>query len=342
MWQKLNKRANTKLFLISVLLIVLGPILISVLNQRLDEHFQTDLVSLPPEQSAPTQTTCIPEIEPAAYAVLDQLVVTQNDGMAVSLKMANLIFADQAARQFPGNTDPQKFREDDTLRRIEVLGYIQNGEIHSGHDLIYAAFIFQHGDCSDHYQFANRLAQIAMDEGYSDAKWIYAATMDRYLMSRGELQKYGTQYTWIEGAFKLYPVNPATTDTERAQYNVPPLSEAMNKKVDDEGGGTVQKKWLETWWLTLIGAGFAVLAAVIGLMESVPDTHGWGVLGLAILVYLVSVIGHYAQIIALKQGLFEIQRNFWLVVNGLVLVVWFVLASFEGIGFHRKTRRNPV
>lgn len=319
---------------------VLGPIVVSFVNQRLDAQFQSSPISFLTEQSAEPQAACIPDIDADIYTALEQLVVTSKDDFVVSLKMANLIFADQAVRRFPGSVDPLKVSEEDTSRRVEVLVYIQNGEIHAGRDLIYAAFIFQHGDCSAHYQFANRLAQIAMDAGFSDARWIYAATLDRYLMSLGEPQKYGTQYTWIEGEFKLYPVDPATTDDERAQYNVPPLQEALEKQAGQQGGGSVRKRWLESWWLTLIGAGFAALAAIMGLVDGKPNAlRGWVVLGLAFFIYPLSIIGHYAQIIALNQGVIETQKQFWLVVNTLTLVVWFAFAVFEGIRVSRN--KNP-
>jgi hypothetical protein len=328
------------LFLISVLMMVLGPILVSIANQLLDDRFQTEWVSPTPEQSTLEKPECIPEIDTVALLALDQLVVTHDD-IVISLKMASLIFADQAVRQLPVNIDPQQVSEKDTLHRVKVLDYIKNGEIHSGRNLIYAAFIFQHGDCSVHYQFANRLAQIAMDAGYSDARWIYAASLDRYLMSIGKLQKFGTQYTWIEGEFKLYPVDPTTTDEERAKYNVPPLSNATTQK--SEGTVSVsRKKWLETWWLTLIGSSFAALGAAIGVVDAKSNAlHGWIVLLIAFLLYPISCIGHYAQIKALSQGVVETQGHNWLIVNCLAIVVWFVFVVFEGVRVSRESSAQP-
>jgi hypothetical protein len=142
-------------------------------------------------------------VDSAIYQVLDNLVVSRDDDADVSRRMDTLFLADQAARQPFVGIDPQVMNEEDALRRIEVLDYIMSRQIHTGRNLVYAAFIFQHGDCPEHYHFANRLAQIAMDAGYSDARWIYAATLDRYLMSIGEPQKYGTQFTWMDDEFTL-------------------------------------------------------------------------------------------------------------------------------------------
>ena len=341
MKQILSERSRTGLILIAILVMVLGLVLVSIANQILDAQFQTDkIIKAPIQPNNAKQVSCVPEIDPSAYQALDQLVVAQNDDPDISIRMANLMFADQAVRWSPWDVDPQQVNEEDTLRRIEVLDYIKNGKIQSGRNLVYGAFIFQHGDCADHYQFANRLAQIALDAGYLDARWIYAATLDRYLMSMGKLQRYGTQYTWIEGEFKRYPTDPSTTDLERAKYNVPPLQEAMNQKPDDRGDEVIRKRRLETWLLTLIGAGFAVLGAMIGIVDPKPNApYGWLILMMAILTYLISIVGHYSQIIALKQGIGASQSYFWNVVNGLMIIVWFVCAVVE---VYRVSRRNSA
>lgn len=50
-------------------------------------------------------------------------------------------------------------------------------------------------------------------------------------MDQGRPQKYGTQYIAIADEWKLYSVDPATTDAERAAWNVPSLSEALAQAV---------------------------------------------------------------------------------------------------------------
>jgi hypothetical protein len=170
-----------------------------------------------------------------------------------------------------------------------------------------------------------------METGYSDALWIYAATLDRYLMSLGEPQKFGTQYTQMDGEFKQYPVDPATTDAERARYNVPPLSDSTrNKPISITRSSTGQQHWLESWWLTLIGAGFAVLSGVIGVVDAKPNAlPGRISLAIALVVYSISVFGHYTQISALIQGTFEIQQKTWGIANGLMIMVWLIFAVIE-------------
>lgn len=54
-----------------------------------------------------------------------------------------------------------------------------------------------------------------------------AAAYDRWLMRQGRAQKYGTQYLIRDGRWVLYEVDPATTDAQRARWNVPPLTHSL-------------------------------------------------------------------------------------------------------------------
>jgi hypothetical protein len=321
-----------------ILAALLGPIVVGSFNRILDSRFATEkLFSIPSTPTEMPLTDCTPSLDPTVYEQLNTLTLNQENDLTISLRIAALFSADQAARQFPGS-DPHQLNLDDTARRVEVLGYILNGQIHTGRDLVYAAFIFQHGDCSEHYQFANRLAQIAMDTGYEDARWIYAATLDRYLMSLGKPQKFGTQYTSVDGEFKLYPIDPTTTDAERAKYNIPPLSEIRNTKPADTnaGNGASIKHWLESWWLTLIGASFAILGVVICVIEVKPNPFlGKIILGIALAIFSLSIVGHYTQVNALAQGTYETQRKVWGSINILMIVVWLTFGCIEIIRWIR-------
>jgi hypothetical protein len=334
----INQRLKTWLFRVFLLAALLGPVVIGAFNHIIDSQFSTE--TLGSGQIIPTevpQTVCIPSVDQAAYDQLDALTLGQETDLAISLRMAALFSADQAARQLPVS-DPQELNAEDAARRVEVLDYVLNGQIHSARDLVYAAYIFQHGDCSEHYQFANRLAKIALDTGYADARWIYAASLDRYLMSIGQPQKFGTQYTWVDGEYQLYPVDPTTSDVEREQYDIPPLRQNPDTKPAGMSAGNIAsaRHWLESWWLTLIGAAFAVLGAVISLVEAEPNPFlGKVVLVMTLMIYALSAFGHYAQVNALAGGNFEAQAKVWGAVNTRMLVVWFVVA---GIGAIRWVR----
>jgi hypothetical protein len=68
------------------------------------------------------------------------------------------------------------------------------GQITSGADFLDAAFIFQHGDTADDCLFAHILSMEAMARGTASARWIAAATLDRYLQFTRQPQVFGTQY----------------------------------------------------------------------------------------------------------------------------------------------------
>ncbi|GGO29682.1 hypothetical protein [Deinococcus humi] len=155
---------------------------------------------------------------------------------AASAQMADIFASDQAARSGPGAIDWETVAREDRERREQTLKLLQSGRLSTPADFVGAAFLFQHGDCPAAYELASKLAAQAIAAGerpgsspHPIARWIYAATYDRWQRSLGQPQKYGTQYLRVgEGCnYRLEPYDPATTDAERAAYGVPPLEEAL-------------------------------------------------------------------------------------------------------------------
>lgn len=104
-----------------------------------------------------------------------------------------LFDADQADRGDMLTLGPQVAVKD-AARRAELTQLMQAGALKSGRDYYRAAFIYQHGDQPDDYLLAHVLAVTALAKGISDAGWIAAATLDRYLQESGRAQIYGTQF----------------------------------------------------------------------------------------------------------------------------------------------------
>jgi hypothetical protein len=152
----------------------------------------------------------------------------------ITIRLHALFAADQAARQTQ-HSDWSQISRDDAQRRHEVLNYLSAGQVNASESLYYAAFIFQHGNCPEHYDLAHQLAEQALHQGYIQARWISAASLDRALMSRGFAQKYGTQYVSHDGGpLELYQYDPTTTDEERQQHDVPPLSALLHRAKSDQ------------------------------------------------------------------------------------------------------------
>jgi hypothetical protein len=132
-------------------------------------------------------------------------------------------------------------RRNARLARIKAL--LAAGELKTGEDYHEAAFIFQHGESSEDALFAHVLAMQAVVRGSDEAKWIEAATLDRYLQSIGQPQVFGTQYpldpnlqheahpaTASQGAFRsgrtLAPYNEQfLPDSARLEFCVPSLTQ---------------------------------------------------------------------------------------------------------------------
>lgn len=115
-------------------------------------------------------------------------------------------------------------RQDKT--RIKIVHDLLNKKlIKSKFDLYYAAMILQHSTKSLDYRIANQLSEKSLKLGYKKAAWLYAATLDRFLMSQGKKQRFGTQYYLPKNKekWKAYPIDPKTTDNMRKKYGVPTL-----------------------------------------------------------------------------------------------------------------------
>lgn len=147
-------------------------------------------------------------------------------------------------------------RDEDRRKQVHVL--LADGQVRTGQDYEDAAFIFQHGQAADDYLLAHILAMEAVVLGDTKAKWIAAATLDRYLQMIGQKQVFGTQYGDTQYAYylqhktdadvlqKFKTIPLATTQepynskllpgTVRKDFCVPDLS-LQQKYVDDTNAG---------------------------------------------------------------------------------------------------------
>jgi hypothetical protein len=146
----------------------------------------------------------------------------------VNQELRALFDQDQADRrgQFPAD-----LYERDERRRRRVEQLLAQGTLADPDDLFHAAMVFQHGGGDRaHYLRAHELAKRAAELGSTrPARWLAAAAYDRWLMTGGLPQKYGTQYRYANGRWVLHQVDPTTSDQERARWDVPPLAEALRR-----------------------------------------------------------------------------------------------------------------
>lgn len=136
---------------------------------------------------------------------------------------------DHAAGHRAGTPAYDQMRARDGTRRALVHSLLTTGVLQSAEDFYGAARLFQHSDDPAEFEQAHQLALKAAELGHPDARWLAAAALDRWLVVQGQPQRYGTQYLSDGVRQRLMDVDPATTDEERARWNVPPLAEQRRK-----------------------------------------------------------------------------------------------------------------
>jgi hypothetical protein len=141
-----------------------------------------------------------------------------------------------AARQM---TQPElNLRDYERRQELEMLS--AEGKIRTAEDYYYAAYILQHGTLPEEFRRAHDFAAEALLRGSVPARWLFAATLDRWLVATGQPQQYGTQYVRIGNhGYAMYTIDPEVTDAECAQYAVPPLDEQLRQLTEKNGGWPV-------------------------------------------------------------------------------------------------------
>lgn len=119
---------------------------------------------------------------------------------------------------------PKDRIERDRARRLRVQEMIDREEVRSSLDYIHAAIIFQHGEQLEDWWKAYELSAKAVKLGF-EPKWIPAVALDRWLLNQGKPLKYGNQVLPFCGIYRIPSIDPATTDEERAQWDIPTIEE---------------------------------------------------------------------------------------------------------------------
>ena len=119
----------------------------------------------------------------------------------------------------------------DSLRRVRVHQLLDSGKVKTGKDFKNAAMVFQHGKDSTDYGLAVSLMKKAIEKDSTINKWLFAAATDRYLLSKSELQIYGTQYQKMgDEPWRLGEIDTTKiSDAERIKYGVETLAEQREK-----------------------------------------------------------------------------------------------------------------
>lgn len=151
-----------------------------------------------------------------------------------NMELRRLFEEDQSDREPPDgrSLDQAVIQARDLTRLLRVKElYIQN-KLLTGADYYHAAMILQHGDTPEDYLLAHEFCIVGISKGEARAKWLAAASEDRFLMMIRRPQRFGTQYLSVgtDSALQLYKVGSDVTDELRVMFNVPPLRTGLNNK----------------------------------------------------------------------------------------------------------------
>jgi bifunctional DNase/RNase len=118
-------------------------------------------------------------------------------------------------------------RDEARLARVKEL--CQGNALREPKDCYYAAMILQHGVEPEDYLLAHELCVVAASRGVEQAKWLAAASEDRFLMAIGRKQRFGTQFTrnQADQLWSLGEVDGELPDSIRLALNAPVLSDAQ-------------------------------------------------------------------------------------------------------------------
>jgi hypothetical protein len=152
-----------------------------------------------------------------------------------SAELKLLFEADQRERaEHPphGTSEYEALRERDAGRRERVREMVAAGALTQAEDYYYAAMVLHHGGTVAEVEQAHELAMTATEMGYRPARWLAAATLDRWLMYQGRPQKFGTQIVPDGRRQRVWEVDPATTDAERVTWDVRPLAQQQARAAE--------------------------------------------------------------------------------------------------------------
>jgi hypothetical protein len=126
----------------------------------------------------------------------------------------------------------------DLQRRKRVLEMYRAGDLKAGSDFFHAGMILQHGHEPEDFLLCHELCVTAVfchseEKGgwLAGAKWLAAASEDRFLQSIGRKQRFGTQYRTLDPdpTWRLGDIEEGVTDEMRKAWNTPSLAQARSR-----------------------------------------------------------------------------------------------------------------
>ncbi len=133
---------------------------------------------------------------------------------------------------------PEIWEKNNAERHAAIRKLLAEGRIKTGKDYQFAALIFQHSSTPPEYLLAHALAMTAASKGEPHAKWLAAATLDRYLQSVKQPQVFGTQLQRAaDGTWTFEPFDRTViSDSIRTAWCVISIEEQTQRAKQFETG----------------------------------------------------------------------------------------------------------
>ena len=162
---------------------------------------------------------------------------------AANSELEQIFRADQADRNPPDKKpmDWSVVAPRDLQRRNRVLEMYRAGDLKVGRDFFHAAMVLQHGHEPEDFLLCHELCITAVfshgdDKGdwVRGAKWLAAASEDRFLQSIGRKQRFGTQYRTIDPdpTWRLGEIEEGVSDEMRQAWNTPSIAAAKAREAE--------------------------------------------------------------------------------------------------------------
>jgi hypothetical protein len=145
---------------------------------------------------------------------------------------------EDVAQHKKGTQPDPKLQERNEARADEVREIVSKEPLESREAKLHAAVLLVESVKPENLALAEQLGTQAGLAGDRLGFRVAAEAVDKGLVQRGLPQKYGTQYEWVFvlQAWRLYPVDPTTTDEQRRAMEVPPLAKLYEDEKKLNGG----------------------------------------------------------------------------------------------------------
>ena len=173
---------------------------------------------------------------------LAQVIYAQDNS-----ELKRMFEEDQSSRKLE-KIDWNKLKKEDEARMKRVEEMAGSGILKTANDYYHAAMIYQHGSDSTAYKKAWKYSKqsAAIDTTNENARWLSVASNDRYLLSIGKPQIYGTQFLILENKWYLSDFDSTkVTDEERKAYGtrtIKEIREYLTKQNGVDNGLLIQPK----------------------------------------------------------------------------------------------------